>query len=128
MWSKAGNTRLLRRRMSSPSTATMPASTSPDRVGHALTAVRSSLEKGRRKQRPGSSAESRAQVSLDAVVDLARLMFTIGEKRKRTDDQLRFNTLVTEWPELAKKRAGDRRRNAGPATLETDPRWHVSWS
>ena len=60
------------------------------------------LEKGRRDDAVRLLASVRSQVQLDAIVDLARLMFTLGEKRKRTDDQLRFNNLVTEWPELAK--------------------------
>jgi len=39
----------------------------------------------------------------DQVADLTRLLYTIGENHKRSDDQQRFNRLVTEWPELVKK-------------------------
>jgi putative DNA methylase len=42
-------------------------------------------------------------VSADAVLDLARLLYSIGENRKRSEDQQRFNKLVTEWPELVKQ-------------------------
>ena len=42
-------------------------------------------------------------MQLDQVVDLTRLMYTIGENHKRSDDQQRFNRLVTEWPELVKR-------------------------
>ena len=73
----------------------------PDRVGYCAAGVRPAGE-GTREDAVRLLASVRSQVQLDAIVDLARLMFTIGEKRKRTDDQLRFNNLVTEWPELAK--------------------------
>ena len=39
----------------------------------------------------------------DQVADLTRLLYTIGENHKRSDDQQRFNRLVTEWPELVKR-------------------------
>jgi hypothetical protein len=39
----------------------------------------------------------------DQVADLTRLLYTIGDSHKRSDDQQRFNRLVTEWPELVKK-------------------------
>jgi putative DNA methylase len=42
-------------------------------------------------------------VPADQIADLTRLLYTIGENNKRSDDQQRFNRLVTEWPELVKK-------------------------
>ena len=39
----------------------------------------------------------------DQVADLTRLLYTIGENHKRSEDQQRFNRLVTEWPELVKR-------------------------
>lgn len=100
MWSKAGDTRLLR-------ADEIPAVEYDGPYARPtvwVTALRVSdlLEKGRREDAVRLLASVRSQVQLDAIVDLARLMFTIGGKRKRTDDQLRFNNLVTEWPELAK--------------------------
>jgi putative DNA methylase len=42
-------------------------------------------------------------VPLDQVAGLTRLLYKIGESHKRSDDQQRFNRLVTEWPELVKR-------------------------
>lgn len=48
-------------------------------------------------------AAAMTHVPADAVLDLARLLYTIGENHKRSEDQQRFNKLVTEWPELVKQ-------------------------
>ena len=73
-----------------------------------VTALRVSelLEKGRREDsvRLLASVRSAGAARRDRGPGQARCS-RIGEKRKRTDDQLRFNTLVTEWPELVKERA-----------------------
>jgi putative DNA methylase len=45
-------------------------------------------------------AVARARVSIDTVKQLAYLLYTIGERRGRSDDQRRFNTLITAWPDL----------------------------
>jgi putative DNA methylase len=45
-------------------------------------------------------AAARTYVRIDAVKDLANLLYAIGGKRKRSDDQLRFNALVTAWPDM----------------------------
>ncbi len=100
MWAKAGDARLLR-------ADEMPVVELDGLFTHPTvwsTALRVSelLENGHRADAVKLLASVRDRVQLDAIVDLARLMFTLGEKRKRTDDQLRFNNLVTEWPELAK--------------------------
>jgi putative DNA methylase len=110
MWAKGGDTRLLR-------ADEIPAIEYDGPHAHPTvwgTALRVShlLEKGRREDAVRLLASVRSQVQLDAIADLARLMFTLGEKRKRTDDQLRFNTLVTEWPELAKSAREYAARNA----------------
>jgi putative DNA methylase len=102
IWSKAGNTRLLRPDELPAVEIEGTHSSRPTVWASALT-VSELLEKGRRNASVQYIGSIRDQVSLDAIVDLARLMFTLGEKRKRTDDQLRFNTLVTEMPELAKE-------------------------
>lgn len=64
--------------------------------------VASLLERGRREDAVRLLASVRQLMQLDSVADLAQVMFKLGEKRKRTDDQLRFNTLVTEWSDLVK--------------------------
>jgi putative DNA methylase len=101
MWSKGGDTRLLRPDELPAAEYDGPHAPRPTVWGTALR-VSDLLEKGRREEAVRLLAGVRSQVQLDAIVDLARLMFTLGEKRKRIDDQLRFNNLVTEWPELAK--------------------------
>ena len=102
IWSKAGNTRLLRPDELPTIEIDARHSSRPTVWVSALT-VSELLEKGHRNAGVQYLGSIRDQVSLDAIVDLARLMFTLGEKRKRTNDQLRFNTLVTEMPELAKE-------------------------
>ena len=101
MWSKGGDTRLLRPEELREVEYDGLQAQRPTVWGTALR-VSHLLEKGRREDAVWLLGSVRSQVQLDAIVDLARLMFTLGEKRKRTDDQLRFNNLVTEWPELAK--------------------------
>ena len=100
MWAKGGDTRL--KRADEIPTVEFDAPYAHPTVWGTALRVSDLLEKGRREDAVRLLASVRSQVQLDAIVDLARLMFTLGEKRKRTDDQLRFNTLVTEWPELAK--------------------------
>jgi hypothetical protein len=102
IWSKAGNTRLLRPD-ELPTVEIAGTHSSRPTVWVSALTVSELLDKGRRNASVQYLGSIRDQVSLDAIVDLARLMFTLGEKRKRTDDQLRFNTLVTEMPELAKE-------------------------
>lgn len=102
IWSKAGNTRLLCPD-ELPIVELGGAHSSRPTVWVSALTVSELLEKGRRNASVQYLGSIRDQVSLDAIVDLARLMFTLGERRKRTDDQLRFNTLVTEMPELAKE-------------------------
>jgi putative DNA methylase len=59
----------------------------------------------------------------DQVADLTRLLYTIGESHKRSDDQQRFNRLVTEWPELVKKaREIAAETQVQPTLDELDPR------
>lgn len=100
MWAKGGDTRL--KRADEIPTVEFDAPYAHPTVWGTALRVSDLLEKGRREDAVRLLASVRSHVQLDAIVDLARLMFTLGEKRKRTDDQLRFNTLVTEWPELAK--------------------------
>ena len=101
MWSKGGDTRLLRPTRFPPwSTTARTRRARPCGLPRCGCPICWRRDAGRTPS--GCSLGVRSQVQLDAIVDLARLMFTIGEKRKRTDDQLRFNNLVTEWPELAK--------------------------
>ena len=100
MWAKGGDTRL-KRADEIPVVEFDSPHVHPTVWGTALR-VSDLLEKGRREDAVRLLASVRSHVQLDAIADLARLMFTLGEKRKRTDDQLRFNTLVTEWPELVK--------------------------
>ena len=61
------------------------------------------LQSGRREDSVKLVASVRPEIPLDAIPALAQLVFTLAEKRRRTDDQLRFNTLKTEWPELVKE-------------------------
>jgi putative DNA methylase len=46
-------------------------------------------------------ARMHTHIGIDAVKDLANLLYAIGTERKRTDDQRRFNNLVTFWPDIA---------------------------
>jgi putative DNA methylase len=100
MWSKGGDTRLLR--AGEMLAVKYDGLHARPTVWVTALLVSDLLENGRREDAVRLLASVRSHVQLDAIVDLARLMFTLGEKRKRTDDQLRFNNLVTEWPELAK--------------------------
>lgn len=102
MWSKGGDTRLLKIDELPAVEYDNPHAPQPTVWGSALRVSRL-LEKGRAEEAARLLAAVRLHVNLDAVLDLARLMYTIGENHKRSDDQLRFNTLVTEWPELVKK-------------------------
>jgi putative DNA methylase len=102
IWSKAGNTRLLRPD-ELPVVEIADTHSSRRTVWVSALTLSELLAKGRRNASVQYLGSIHDQVSLDAIVDLARLMFALGEKRKRTDDQLRFNTLVTEMPELAKE-------------------------
>ena len=100
IWSKSGDTRLLRPD-ELPTIELSGLRTALPTVWVAALLVSDLLEKGRRNDAIELLASLQGEVSLDAIVDLARMLFEMGKERKRTDDQLRFNNLVTEWPELA---------------------------
>ena len=102
MWAKAGDAYLLKAGELPAVENSQPREQYSTVWGTALRVSRL-LEKGNTQQAARLLATAMDHVNLDAVLYLARLMYTIGENHKRSDDQLRFNTLVTEWPELVKK-------------------------
>jgi putative DNA methylase len=97
-WSKGGNTRLV-------TVDELPEPGSRNLEPH-LTVWELAMLLSRQLHRHGVPraaqlmADTRSYVRIDAVKDLAILLYAIAEKRKRSDDQLRFNALVTAWPDL----------------------------
>lgn len=98
MWSKAGSTRLktpdeiqIQHRSHSSPTATV---------------WKTSLLASRELEGRGVPEAARLMarvhphVRIDAVKDLANLLYAIGGERNRIDDQRRFNNLVMFWPDI----------------------------
>ena len=113
-------------RLTSRSRATIPTGTCARRRGPRDAGVGALEKKGAGSSGP-DAGRGQVAVQPDAVVDLTRLMYTIGENHKRSDDQQRFNRLVTEWPELVKSAREIRRtRTQVQPTLDDLTRWHVS--
>jgi putative DNA methylase len=99
MWSKAGNTWL-----KTPDEIQEPHRSN---VTSHPTVWKTSLLLSKELERHGVPGAARlmamvhTHVGIDAVNDLANLLYAIGVDRNRTDDQRRFNNLVTFWPDIA---------------------------
>jgi putative DNA methylase len=114
IWSQAGDSRLIRLD-ELPVEDYDPASDHHPTIWQITLLVSAVLEKqGIEKAARLMAAARTRHVKIDSIKDLALLLYTIGEHKKRTEDQLKFNSLVTVWPDLL-----DAARHA-PASMKDD--------
>jgi putative DNA methylase len=100
MWSQAGDSRLVRLD-ELPVEGYDPAFDHHPTIWQLTLLLSALLEKQGIEKAARLMAAARARhIKVDSVKNLALLLYTIGEHKRRTDDQLRFNSLVTIWPDL----------------------------